>query len=912
MNLSAGSRLGAYEIVGAIGSGGMGDVYRARDTRLGRDVALKFLPDDLAADPDRRARFDREARALAALNHPGIVSIYAIETEGGQPFIAMECVEGRVLTDVIPKGGLPLDRLLALATQVAGAVAAAHTHGIVHRDLKPANVMVGPRDVVKVLDFGLAKLRDRNADAAETVAQAQDLTGEGRILGTVAYMSPEQAEGRTVDQRSDIFSLGVLFYEMAVGERPFKGDTSLSVLSAILRDTPTPLLEVNPSLPRELARVVRRCLAKAPDERYQSTADLRSDLDDLRQASHSGELRLPASIPVSSKTPSRRWTLAAGLALAVLGGLAGVAWRGSSEAVAPTAPRLTFSRLTLLDGVAQEPMISPDGKWVAYVSAISGNPDIYLQSTTGQTAINLTKDSPAPDTAPAFSADGERIAFRSERDGGGLFVMGRTGESVRRLTKSGIQPTWFPDGRRLAFVSAQNLEARAGGSFTAESRGGGIIELWTVDTTGGEPQRIYRGDAVQPRVSSNGRRIAFWAMQSNEDFTGFASPNRDVWTVAVDGTNPVRVTTDEATDWNPVWSPNGTELYFLSNRSGSMNLWRVGIDEGTGATTGEAQALTAPSSYVRHFSLSADGRLGTYANWATTSNLARIRIDARTAVTRGPTEAVTTGPRDFQNFDVNDDGQVVLMTTATQQEDLLIAATGSGLRHLLNDRYRDRSPRWTTDGRQVFFYSDRGQDYELYSIDGDGGGLRQLTDTGGKRFYPVPSRDGAKVLAADITSYELFVYDASGFTKAPDRLPPLPPELRGQSFIPLGWSPDGRSLSGTSGPNVWVYSFETRAYRRVGTGGGSTAQWFPDGRRLLINRQGRVYALDVETGAEREVLAIDGEAIGTARLSPDGTWLYFLHGSASGDIWTVRFDHDAATDGASQPSATSRPDVPTR
>jgi Tol biopolymer transport system component len=324
----------------------------------------------------------------------------------------------------------------------------------------------------------------------------------------------------------------------------------------------------------------------------------------------------------------------------------------------------------------------------------------------------------------------------------------------------------------------------------------------------------------------------------------------------------------------------------------------VGIDETTGATTGEAQALTAPTSYVRHFSLSADGRLGTYANWATTSNLARIRIDARTAVTGGPAEAITTGPRDFQAFDVNGDGQVVLMTSNTQQEDLLVTAAGSGLRHLLNDRYRDRRPRWTTDGRQVFFYSDRARNYEIYSIDGDGGGLRQLTDTGGKRFYPVPSRDGAKVLAADITSYELFVYDARDFSKAPDRLPPLPPELRGPSFIPLDWSPDGRSVSGVSGSTVWLYSFETRAYRGFSTPGGLfTAQWFPDGRRLLISRRGRVYAHDVETGAEREVLAIDGETIGAARLSPDGNWLYFLHGSASGDIWTVRFDHDAATAG---------------
>ena len=200
VELKRGDRLGAYEILASLGAGGMGEVYRARDTKLGRDVALKFLADHLAADGDRRTRFDREARTLATLNHPGIVSIYAIETDGERPFIAMECVEGRVLQEVIPRGGLPLDRLLAIATQIAAAVAAAHRHGIVHRDLKPANVMVGAHDHVKVLDFGAAKLREGATATAETLPTEQVITGEGRILGTVAYMSPEQAEGRSVDR----------------------------------------------------------------------------------------------------------------------------------------------------------------------------------------------------------------------------------------------------------------------------------------------------------------------------------------------------------------------------------------------------------------------------------------------------------------------------------------------------------------------------------------------------------------------------------------------------------------------------------------------------------------------------------------------------------------------------------------
>src|SRR5262245_10869882 len=212
----------------------MGEVYRARDTKLGRQVALKLLPEDAASDPERLERFEREARTLAGLDHPSIVHIYAVEEAAGTHFIAMTLVEGRTLADVLPKGGFPLDRLLAIATQVSDAVAAAHQHGIVHRDLKPANIMIGAHDRATVLDFGLAKLREAAPAADVTMPPTREMTGEGRIIGTVAYMSPEQAEGKPVDERSDVFSLGIVLYEMATGERPFQGDTSMSVLSAIL------------------------------------------------------------------------------------------------------------------------------------------------------------------------------------------------------------------------------------------------------------------------------------------------------------------------------------------------------------------------------------------------------------------------------------------------------------------------------------------------------------------------------------------------------------------------------------------------------------------------------------------------------------------------------------------------------
>jgi len=321
--LSPGSRLGPYEIQALLGSGGMGEVYRAHDPRLRRTVALKVLSSDFAADPDRRARFEREAQSIAALNHPNIVTIYSVEEAGGVLFLTMELVDGHPLGDLIVKGGLPLARILHVAIPLADAVNAAHQKGITHRDLKPANVMVTTDGRMKVLDFGLAKVTDQAPLAATASALPTAMeTSEGRIVGTVAYMSPEQAEGRLVDQRSDIFALGVLLYELATGERPFKGDTNVSLLSSIIKDTPRPITDVKPAVPRELARIVRHCLVKDPEYRYQTAKDLRNDLHQLKLDSDSGDLDARRGTPPATAgrpAPRGRTVLiAAAIALALL------------------------------------------------------------------------------------------------------------------------------------------------------------------------------------------------------------------------------------------------------------------------------------------------------------------------------------------------------------------------------------------------------------------------------------------------------------------------------------------------------------------------------------------------------------------------------------------------------------------
>ena len=370
-----GRTLGQYRILEPLGKGGMGEVFLAEDTRLQRRVALKILAPDLAADPDRRQRFEREARAAAALNHPNIVTIHSVEEIDGMPFLTLELIEGQTLGAVIPAGGLPLDELLTLAIPLADAVGAAHQRGITHRDLKPANVMVTTDGRLKVLDFGLAKLREDLANAMASALPTQEMTGEGRILGTVAYMSPEQAEGAPVDPRTDVFALGVLLHEMATGERPFKGDTQMSVLSAIIKDTPASVSDLKHDLPRELARIIKHCLAKDPEDRYQTAKDLRNDLRALKEDLASGEVttttlsgrvraapsrdRTPGDVrtttvaaPASaaaSAAPLWRSPIVVAAAILVAGGLATAAYFAGGRHARRFRVRRTAIRLGVVD-----------------------------------------------------------------------------------------------------------------------------------------------------------------------------------------------------------------------------------------------------------------------------------------------------------------------------------------------------------------------------------------------------------------------------------------------------------------------------------------------------------------------------------------------------------------------------------
>jgi serine/threonine protein kinase len=400
----------------------MGVVYKAEDTRLGRHVALKFIPEEFATDRQALERFQREARAASALNHPHICTIYDIGEDGDRPFIAMELLEGETLKHRINGRPLPIEDVLELGIQIGDALEAAHSSGITHRDIKPANVFITRRTGAKVLDFGLAKLAPgHKLQGMEPTLSEDHVTEQGVALGTVAYMSPEQALGQPVDERTDLFSFGVVLYEMSTGMLPFQGTTSAAMFDAVLHKTPVPLSRLNPQMPAELERIISKALEKDRKLRYQTASDLRADLARLRRDSSSRAAAAIAAMPAPAAW-SRSATRAV-VAVVTLGLAAGIAYfvlRPPTEIA--TMPNVSFTKLTDQAGAETFPSLSPDGRSFVYTK----DGDIWFQRVGGKNPINLTKDSPALDMQPAFSPDGEQLAsfrkrwrrhFRNGRDG---------------------------------------------------------------------------------------------------------------------------------------------------------------------------------------------------------------------------------------------------------------------------------------------------------------------------------------------------------------------------------------------------------------------------------------------------------------------------------------------------------------
>ena len=815
MTLPAGSKLGPYEVLSPLGAGGMGEVYKARDTRLGRHVAIKVLPESIADDREALSRFEREAKAVAALSHPNILALHDFARDGNVAYAVMELLEGETLREALASGPLPLRRATDYAVQIALGLAAAHEKGIVHRDLKPDNVFVTKDERVKILDFGLAKpgaaLPDSRSETQSPTVSGY--TEPGKVMGTVGYMSPEQVRGFGVDHRSDIFSFGSVLYEMVTGRRPFVRDTAAETMTAILKEEVT-----EQDIPVSIAPVLRHCLEKKPERRFQSARDLAFALETAST---------PTGTASALPTPARpRATAAKSLGLAALVAVAVLAGyllhpRRAAD-VLPDWKDMTLTLLTTDPGYEGEPTFSPDGQTIAYVADRDGNFEIYLQQISGGPAINLTHD-PAADIQPAFSPDGREIAFVSDRAGGteifhaapvlprvggDIWVMPTLGGPARRIVQNGDSPSWTPDGTGIVYVHGTFRNARIA---IAPSTGGASRDL--------PIEESFVARYFFPRLSQDGR----WLLYQN----GY-----QIEVVSAQGGKPKILAQGES----PSWGADSRSILYTNGQPGKgRTLWTAPFSTARGELSGAARPLTFGRGSDLGAAVSRDGKTIAFSAVNETLNLEEVSFDAEAGHVLGSERELTAGNNRIRFFDMSPDGKAIVYDAERGAGSHLwrIDPPAPPVELTREPGFSDSDPAWSPDGRQIAFsrqpVSASGDSPELWLMGADGANPRRVAQMKGAGA-PVWMPDGKRILIPNGDSLHQLDVESG-------RAIPIP-------------GADARTLFVVDRTGRWVVF--------------QTSQGGPM----------RLSAVPVEGGTPRVVVDARYEAYHPF-FSPSGRWLYF-------------------------------------
>jgi len=686
MGLSAGTRLGSYEIVSSIGVGGMGEVYRARDSKLGRSVAIKVLT-VLATDNEKLERLRNEAKLLASLNHPNIASIYGFE-DSGQPGLVMELVDGPTLADRVKRGPLPLDEALPIARQICEALEYAHDRGIVHRDLKPANVKVTPDGCVKLLDFGLAEALEDEKKSSDISSSPTftKMTQAGIFLGTVAYMSPEQAKGRAVDRRSDIWAFGCVLFEMLTGKMAFSGETVTDTLAEIIKGDPE-WRRIPAKTPMAIEKLVRRCLRKDQKQRLQAIGDARIVIEEVLAGTDQPLERAAASRAVSRTRTLVGWGggILLGAALATVAGL----WALRSNSASPV---MHFSAVTSFAGVQAQPALSPDGGSVAFISNKDGHYNVYVGLVRGGNVLEITHDSSLK-SHPSWSPDGATLAYAQLNDGGtaDAWEIPALGGSPRKVVLDAYDPAWTPDGRLVYANKADNA-------------------IWTSGPQGEDPHLLVKVDpgqrATQPRVSPDGKLVAM-AIR-------VAGPYGELGIADVSTGKVRQLTNDWALAVSPSWSADSRFIYFASSRGGTLNVWKIGVDGGG------LRQITAGEGDDAELDVSADGKRIVFAT-------TRINIGLAEEDLRGGAVKVLAGDpaRNAYGPSYSPDGTRLAFFTnlkGAETESIMLGdANGENATVLVRDSRSNVFPRWSSDQSQIFFVSSLHGHSECRTVSVSGG-----------------------------------------------------------------------------------------------------------------------------------------------------------------------------------------------
>ena len=928
--LKPGQVIGAYEIISFISRGGMGEVYLAQDKRLGRRVALKLLPSSVTKDANRLQRFEQEARAASALNHPNIITIYEIREANSTLMIATEFVEGETLRQRLVGGGLTLAEALRVAIQVADALSAAHNAGIIHRDIKPENIMIRPDGYVKVLDFGLAKLTEQSSPVAAAEAPTRQVkTGSGMIMGTVGYMSPEQARGQTVDARSDIFNLGAVIYEMVAGQKPFEGETPSDVLAAILKSEPPLLSHFTPEAPAELVRIVTKALRKDREQRYQVIKDLLLDLKSLKEElefqakldrsvapDKSNEASAAGSQPQrlqTEKTPASTdeiktavSTITHSLSAKIKRHKTGAILAVTAIVVATTIgvftlykflnrsqPGITESpqvlktaQVTFSASLDAFPSLSPDGNSIAYSSDQSGNFEIYVrQLTPGGREIQLTSDGQQNFEA-AWAPDGQRIAYYS-KNRGGIWLTPALGGVPKQLTQFGSAPAWSHDGSSIAFQSDPIRDVSAGSRNSLPPS-----TIWIVSSQGGTPTQLTQtgnppGGHGAPSWSPDGNRIVF----AVDDFlTSY------IWSVSVKGDDLKRVTDPQvagATD--PVYSLDGESIYYVYR----LALWRIRVSQ-NGEPSGQAvQVAQGAPSVIRHPTISANGKKIAYAALSILSDLWSLPTSPSSLAATGvPTQLTVDRSQRHVLPAFSPDGKKIafgLFRVGPGGDIWMVDADGKNATQLTTDPATDNVPSWFPEGDRVLFLSDRDSQYmRLWSTTLVGGRDQFLIDLGPGIEYARLSPDGKRVAFNSKKSGNINIWTASLDGGPPTQLT-FDKELAG---FPC-WSPDGQFLA------FEMKRGDDNYLMIVPSAGGTPTQltlenglswphdWSPDGDKILFagQRNGiwNIYWVSRRTKVQKQLTNYTklNAFVRYPAWSPLGNQIVYEYAETTGNIWLM-------------------------